>query len=350
MAKIMIDPGHAPGNANKGPTGYYEYAGMWKLSNFLKVALIRCKCEVALTRTEKQDVSLGERGRKSKGFDLFISQHSNACNKKVRGVTAFYSVRMKQDKKLATELTKATAKAMGTSERSARCKESTNTDGYDYYTVIFAAESTDCKHVILMENGFHDNPQDEDALKQDSVLKKIAEAQAQVICAQLGVKFVPEAVPAPPKPKPKPEVIKAGATVIFTGGNVYASSTAKLSNTTRERSICTVTGEAAGAPHPYHCISTDGKKVYGWVDAAKVVSTTTVASPAPAPKPVFNIGDKVKASSSAVWSTTGKKIPLFIRLKTLYIRSAVADGAVVVSYLKSGAISGRTFIKDLKKV
>jgi N-acetylmuramoyl-L-alanine amidase len=39
MKKVTIDPGHAPGNANRGPTGYYEYAGMWKLSNYLKNAL-----------------------------------------------------------------------------------------------------------------------------------------------------------------------------------------------------------------------------------------------------------------------------------------------------------------------
>ncbi len=26
--KIAIDPGHAPGNVNAGPNGYYEYAAI----------------------------------------------------------------------------------------------------------------------------------------------------------------------------------------------------------------------------------------------------------------------------------------------------------------------------------
>ena len=38
--KVLIDPGHAPGNANGGRNGYKEYAGMWRLSNYLKDILM----------------------------------------------------------------------------------------------------------------------------------------------------------------------------------------------------------------------------------------------------------------------------------------------------------------------
>jgi len=62
VKKVTIDPGHAPGNVNKGPTGYYEYAGMWKLSNYLKNALVRCGIDAKLSRTENEDPSLTDRG------------------------------------------------------------------------------------------------------------------------------------------------------------------------------------------------------------------------------------------------------------------------------------------------
>gem|GEM_PF-4847727 len=41
---------------------------------------------------------------------------------------------------------------------------------------------------MLIENGFHDNAQDEAFLKVDANLKKIAESQADVILEFLGVK------------------------------------------------------------------------------------------------------------------------------------------------------------------
>ena len=90
----MIDPGHAPGNANRGPTGYYEYAGMWALSNYLKTVLERCGCIADLTRTEKKDPSLSARGKKAKGYDLFMSEHSNAGGGKARGCEVFRSLRI----------------------------------------------------------------------------------------------------------------------------------------------------------------------------------------------------------------------------------------------------------------
>lgn len=164
-----------------------------------------------------------------------------------------------------------------------------------------------------------------------------------------------EAEPKPePKPAPKPEPttgIKLGDSVTFKGGPVYVSSTAKTAAGKKGKATCQVTGIAIGAPHPYHCI---GGSVYGWVDAKdiKLAKADKPGETKPAPKPEsdFKIGDKVKATSNAVWVSTGKKIPLWLRVMTLYIRSEVSNGTVVVSWLKTGAISGRTYVKDLKRV
>lgn len=196
--KVMIDPGHAPGNANRGPTGYYEYQGMWKLSNYLKEELTKRGVQADLTRTEYQDPSLSERGKKSKGYDMFISEHSNAYKGNARGVEVFYSLQRPGDKVHAQALSKAISTLMNNPDRGAKTREHPNKPGVDYYGVIKAAASVGCPHIFLVESGFHDNPQDEAWLKQDGNLKKLAQTQADVICNILGVEPQPQPQPQPP--------------------------------------------------------------------------------------------------------------------------------------------------------
>lgn len=80
-----------------------------------------------------------------------------------------------------------------------------------------------------------------------------------------------ESKPVPVKP-PVSNVntpIKVGDIVIFAGGPVYSSANAVYATTNRQRSQCKVTAIYNGR-HKYHCISQDGKRVYGWVDESKV--------------------------------------------------------------------------------
>ena len=189
--KVMIDPGHGPGNVNRGPTGYYEYQGMWKLSNYLKEELTKRGVRADLTRTKNQDPSLSERGKKAKGYDLFISEHSNAHNGKVRGVEVFYSLQRPRDKVHAQALSKAISALMNNPNRGAKTRQYPNKPGTDYHGVIRAAASVGCPHIFLVENGFHDNPQDEAWLKNDQNLRALAKVQADVICSILGVKLQP---------------------------------------------------------------------------------------------------------------------------------------------------------------
>lgn len=71
--------------------------------------------------------------------------------------------------------------------------------------------------------------------------------------------------------KNSPE-LKVGAIVVFTGGSVYVSSDAKKAAANRGRSTCKITkiSTASWSIHDYHLISTDGGKVYGWVDVGKI--------------------------------------------------------------------------------
>jgi LysM repeat protein len=74
--------------------------------------------------------------------------------------------------------------------------------------------------------------------------------------------------------------IEVGSVVVFKGGNVYVSSDANKAAATRGRSTCDVThiNTASYATHPYHLISKDGKKVYGWVNKADIEGTETTGT------------------------------------------------------------------------
>lgn len=67
------------------------------------------------------------------------------------------------------------------------------------------------------------------------------------------------------------KTVSKGDTVIFTGGPVYKSSTVAQAATTKNvTSKCKVTATNDKGLHPYHCISQDGKGIYGWVDKENV--------------------------------------------------------------------------------
>lgn len=69
--------------------------------------------------------------------------------------------------------------------------------------------------------------------------------------------------------------LEVGATVVFKGGSVYVSSDATKPAATRGRSTCKITiiNSRSWSKHDYHLISTDGGKVYGWVDKANIEGT-----------------------------------------------------------------------------
>lgn len=189
MIKVMIDPGHAPGNPNKGPTGYKEFEGVWKISMYLKEILQAKGVQADFTRTWEQDSELYARGKKAEGYDLFISEHTNANDSKTRGVEVFYDYSKPQDKEFADKLAGDIAAVMGNLNRGAKTR--VYTEGgkiYNYYGVIRGAAATDCKHILLIESGFHDNTVDEAFLKVDENLRKIAQAQVEIICDFLGIK------------------------------------------------------------------------------------------------------------------------------------------------------------------
>lgn len=305
--KVMIDPGHAPGNINRGPTGYYEYQGMWKLSNYLKEELTKRGVQADLTRTENQDPSLSERGKKSKGYDMFISEHSNAHNGKARGVEVYYSLQRPGDKVHAQALSKAISTVMNNPDRGAKTREYPNKPGVDYYGVIRAAVSVGCPHIFLVENGFHDNPQDEAWLKQDSNLRKLAQVQADVICNILGVK---------PQPQPPSD-----------GETLYRVQVGAF----RDRQ---------NADNLANKLKKAGYDVYVTTKAGSPVSATK-----PEPQQGIKVGDKVRVKKGAK-TYTGENLASFV-YNTVYDVIQVNGNRVVIGLGK--AVTAAMHVDDLIK-
>ena len=113
---------------------------------------------------------------------------------------------------------------------------------------------------VLSEFAFLDNKTDVQLVDSDADLKREGEAYAKAIVAFLGLQ---KKTASQPNPDTSGK-IETGDIVQFTGGAVYSASNATAAASTRGASRCKVTNTAPGAKHPYHCISEDGKGVYGW--------------------------------------------------------------------------------------
>ena len=283
--KVLIDPGHCLGEVNGGPTGYLEVEGMWILSNYLKKELEKRNIQADLTKKVRTDCpSLAQRGAMAKGYDLFLSNHSNGFNGTVRGASVFYSVKRPKDKAHAAALSAATSKLIGNPNRGAKTRLYPNRTDLDYYGVIRAAAATGCPHVFMAESEFHDHPVGEAWLKKDSNMRKLAEVQAIEICKILGVssEVKPEPKPDPkptPKPTPNPDKLKAGDKVkvknnakTYTGGglsNWVYNTVFDVLQVSGNRVVIGLEGEVTAAVN----------------EKDLILQTGTVTPPAPKPTP-----------------------------------------------------------------
>lgn len=188
--KIMLDAGHVSGyNQSKVYKNYYEGNAMWSLQNYLKKELEEYGFTVKTTRTSRdKDVAVTERGKLAKGYDMFISLHSNACDtESVDRVVIIKGYNM--DDKLSEKLGQALTSVMGLKQKH-QIMVRKNDAGRDYYGVLRGADTVGVKNRILIEHGFHTNTATAKWLCVEANLKKIAEAEAKVIAEHFGVKKV----------------------------------------------------------------------------------------------------------------------------------------------------------------
>lgn len=202
MAKICIDPGHY-GKYNRSPgiPEYYESEMVWKLSNMQKRYLEEMGHQVILTRTNPdKDLALQTRGKKSKGCDLFISNHSNAVgggmNENVSYAAIYHLVddtTTKCDdisKDFAYKIAPVIANVMGITYKVLTRKAESDRNGDkikndNYYGVLHGARLVETPGLIL-EHGFHTNTKTVQWLLKDENLERLAKAEAECIDKYFG--------------------------------------------------------------------------------------------------------------------------------------------------------------------
>lgn len=200
--KIMLDPGHAGSYYNASPvvTGYYESNMTWTLALCLKDALETRGFVVGMTRQSKdEDPGLIERGRRSEGYDLFLSLHSNAAGSEAPD--APWVIHFLPDGKTdADEVSRLAAEALGpvisrVMEVSPPYYYTKSVDfdrdgnGYaddEYYGVLFGAKSVGVPGVIL-EHSFHTNRYAAEWLLGEDNLIRLAEAEADALASLYGM-------------------------------------------------------------------------------------------------------------------------------------------------------------------
>lgn len=185
--KICLDAGHY-GKYNRSPVvkEYYESEMNWTLHNLLKKYLEQYGFEVVQTRSDqKKDLELYSRGKASKGCDLFLSIHSNACDtESVDRPVIIVQLDGKGDA-LGAKLGKCVKETMGTKDNYKVITKKGNRG--EYYGVLRGAAAVGTVGMII-EHSFHTNTKSTKWLMVDSNLDKMAKAEADVIAAHYGVK------------------------------------------------------------------------------------------------------------------------------------------------------------------
>lgn len=176
--KIFIDPGHGGSDrANVGPTGYVEADGVLDISLMLKGFLERLGFEVKMSREEDKTVDLKKRSIMSNnwGADLFLSIHTNAFhNPSVGGLEIFYpfgdEYALESSNLILEELTEETGWRNRGSKTRLIMDKNSPIYNMDYYSVIRETNAP----ALLLELGFHSNPEEEKLLLMKSFRERLA--------------------------------------------------------------------------------------------------------------------------------------------------------------------------------
>lgn len=186
--KIMLDAGHYGSSYNRSPVvpDYYESNMTWVLCHELKTELEKYGFEVGTTRENKEeDLSLEKRGQAAKGYDLFISLHSNASDSpKSDHVSVFHSFDNRNNSEvLASKLAAAIAEVMEVSCGYVKTRESDTYPGTEYYGVLRGARSVGVPLYYIIEHSFHTNEYAAKWLLDPNNLKLLAIVEAEIIAA-----------------------------------------------------------------------------------------------------------------------------------------------------------------------
>lgn len=194
--KICLDAGHVGSKYNQSPVvkTYYESAMNWKLHLKLKAKLEARGFEVITTRADiDTDLGVYERGAASKGCNVFISIHSNACSTESVDYPVVYRAydNLNDVDVLALQIAKKVGELMGTNQ-AGRTATRKNSAGGEYYGVLRGARAVGTPFYMLIEHSFHTNTAATKWLSVDANLDKLAVAEAELLADYFGVKDTPK--------------------------------------------------------------------------------------------------------------------------------------------------------------
>lgn len=194
--KICLDAGHVGSKYNQSPVvkTYYESAMVWKLHLKLKAELETRGFEVITTRADiDTDLGVYERGAASKGCNVFISLHSNACSTESVDYPVVYRAydNLNDVDVLALQIAKKIGELMGTNQ-AGRTATRKNSAGGEYYGVLRGARAVGTPFYMLIEHSFHTNTAATKWLSVDANLDKLAVAEAELLADYFGVNDIPK--------------------------------------------------------------------------------------------------------------------------------------------------------------
>lgn len=189
--KICLDAGHIGSKYNQSPVvkTYYESAVVWALHLKLKAQLEARGFQVVTTRASiDTDLGVYERGTASKGCDVFISLHSNACGTESVDYPVVYRAYDNKNNvdTLALKLAKKVGELMGTTQ-AGRTATRKNSSGGEYYGVLRGARAVGTPYYMLIEHSFHTNTKATKWLSKDANLDKLAVAEADILAEFFGM-------------------------------------------------------------------------------------------------------------------------------------------------------------------
>lgn len=192
LTKVTLDAGHYGRFYNQSNVvkAYYESRFNWKITNYMKYFFEKRGIEVKLTRNDiEKDLDLFSRGFKSTNSDLFISNHSNACdNPDVDYPVVIRGFDQPLTDELASLLANKIAEIMGTNQKGRTWTRIKNNSYDEWYGVLRGSRHAGTRYRFIIEHGFHTNKNCAIFLLADDNIKKLAEAEVDIICNYFNVK------------------------------------------------------------------------------------------------------------------------------------------------------------------
>lgn len=346
--RICLDPGHNQKTNAGVVSGYYEGTQVYRLACFLKEELEKYEgVKVFMTKSKINTCpSLRERGQCAvdNQCEVLISLHTNAFSSPTAyGVSIFYSQHRPSSRDLADQLGKSITSLMkkdtgityyrGSSIR----KYPAPYTSWDYYGVIrdsvgSAGQNKVVKYSYIIEHGFHTNSKECAWMLNENNLKELAEVEACVIANYFD----------------KTLRVEENPNVVVVPDSKYTEYTVKKGDTLGKIASAHNTTVSAIYEANRNLIKNIGLISVGWV--LKIPVKEVVEEDKKTPVTTFKEGDEVKFKSGATTWANGVSFPSWVKTAKLYIRSAPRSNntTIVVSTLKSGAVTGTARISDLE--